>query len=69
MNPARALGSSVVMGHFDNHWLYWVGPILGGMAGGLIYTHALGPAKQPDVTITYATVAGEEKEVYYIASM
>ncbi|XP_011314319.1 aquaporin AQPAn.G [Fopius arisanus] len=63
MNPARALGSSVVMGHFDNHWLYWVGPILGGMAGGLVYTHALGPAKIPEDTRTYAVVAGEEKEL------
>ncbi|KAI4487057.1 hypothetical protein M0802_012080 [Mischocyttarus mexicanus] len=64
MNPARSLGSSVVMGVFDNHWLYWVGPILGGLAGGLIYTHAVGPAKKEEVsTRQYATVALEEKEV------
>lgn len=63
MNPARSLGSSVVMGDFVNHWLYWVGPILGGMAGALLYTHAIGPAKEPELPKSYNPVATEEKEV------
>ncbi|XP_035735215.1 aquaporin AQPAn.G-like isoform X1 [Vespa mandarinia] len=64
MNPARSLGSSVVMNAFNDHWLYWVGPILGGLAGGLIYTHAVGPAKKEEIsTRQYATVAMEEKEL------
>ncbi|XP_035735216.1 aquaporin AQPAn.G-like isoform X2 [Vespa mandarinia] len=70
MNPARSLGSSVVMNAFNDHWLYWVGPILGGLAGGLIYTHAVGPAKKEEIsTRQYATVAMEEKERFeYIDS-
>ena len=37
MNPARTLGPSVIFSSWDNHWVYWVGPILGGVTAALIY--------------------------------
>ncbi|XP_063234751.1 aquaporin AQPAe.a-like [Bacillus rossius redtenbacheri] len=40
MNPARSLGSAVLSGVWENHWVYWLGPILGGVAAALIYKHA-----------------------------
>jgi glycerol uptake facilitator-like aquaporin len=49
MNPARSFGPALVMGHWEWHWLYWVAPVLGGMAAALFY-HAfllITPDKPP----------------------
>jgi MIP family channel proteins len=37
MNPARTFGPALASGHWDNHIVYWVGPMLGGALAGLIY--------------------------------
>jgi len=39
MNPARAFGPAVVNGKFDHHWIYWVGPLIGGSLGGITYEY------------------------------
>jgi aquaporin TIP len=31
MNPARSLGPALVSGTWDNHWIYWAGPLIGGV--------------------------------------
>ncbi len=31
MNPARAFGSAVWGGGFEHHWIYWLGPLTGGV--------------------------------------
>jgi len=38
MNPARYTGPAVMLGAgFENAWIYWVGPILGGVLAAQIY--------------------------------
>ena len=36
MNPARTLGPALASGYWDFHWIYWAGPIIGGIIAGLI---------------------------------
>nr|XP_032834945.1 aquaporin-4-like [Petromyzon marinus] len=46
MNPARSLGSAVVSGLWANHWVYWLGPMLGGVIGAATYEYLLYPTRK-----------------------
>ena len=37
LNPARAFGPALASAHWQNHGVYWVGPIAGGCLAALIY--------------------------------
>lgn len=37
MNPARALGPAIASGQFTHHYVWWIGPILGGIVAALLY--------------------------------
>ncbi len=37
MNPARHLGPALLGGGLQNLWLYWVGPVVGGVLAGMTY--------------------------------
>jgi len=37
MNPARVFGPALATGFWKAHYVYWIGPLLGGALGGLVY--------------------------------
>ncbi len=36
MNPARAFGPALASGHWSNHLVYWIGPLIGGALGAFV---------------------------------
>ena len=40
LNPARALGPALISQNYDLWWVYWVGPLAGAVAAGILYWFA-----------------------------
>jgi len=49
-NPARSLGPMIVAWEFPGWWLYILGPLLGAVAGALLYERVLRHAEPPTLT-------------------
>jgi hypothetical protein len=58
INPARAFGPALVTGMWDNHWVFWTAPFLGGIPAGLIYTKLF---TEECVPSTNSTIVYEEQ--------
>jgi aquaporin TIP len=43
MNPARTFGPALASGFWKDHLVYWIGPLLGGVAAGLVYGRLISP--------------------------
>ncbi|VFQ80543.1 unnamed protein product [Cuscuta campestris] len=49
MNPAYAFGTGLVGGSFQNQAVYWIGPLIGGVVGGVMYDKVVFPVSEsPD---------------------
>ena len=55
MNPARTFGPAFVSGHWSNHIVYWIGPLIGGLLAGVVYGRFL--IRQETPIETPATIA------------
>ncbi|XP_038069726.1 aquaporin-like [Patiria miniata] len=65
MNPARSIASGFVSGDWTAHWVYWVGPLLGGILAAGIYDIILAPtanASRLRKCVTCKYDASEEEE-------
>jgi aquaporin TIP len=52
MNPARAFGPELASGFWGQAWIYWVGPIVGGLVAALGYDYLYLRQKRPPVVGT-----------------
>ncbi|XP_056453283.1 aquaporin-4-like isoform X1 [Gadus chalcogrammus] len=43
MNPARSLGPALVTLNFSDHWVYWIGPVLGAILAAGLYEYLYCP--------------------------
>lgn len=49
MNPARSLAPAVWANRWDDHWVYWVGPLIGGILSAVFYKYVW--LKEPPLKI------------------
>ncbi|XP_075213030.1 aquaporin-like [Lycorma delicatula] len=39
MNPARSFAPTILSGYWKDHWVYWIGPLSGGLLMSLLYKY------------------------------
>ncbi|XP_044076353.1 aquaporin-1-like [Siniperca chuatsi] len=62
INPARSFGPALIRSEMKNHWVYWLGPMCGGIAAALIYDFLLYPQTQNFSTRMYILLNGPQDE-------
>ena len=47
MNPARAFGPALLGWRWRDHWIYWLGPLIGAGLAAVIYEYIIIPTEPP----------------------
>ncbi len=50
MNPARVFGPALAANFWHDHYVYWLGPLIGGALGGLVYRVFIERKPEPSVS-------------------
>jgi aquaporin PIP len=60
INPARSFGASAVAGEWPDHWIFWLGPLLGALLAVIVYSlyAILLPPRAAVATILGGSTAG-----------
>jgi aquaporin NIP len=53
MNPARSFGPALIAGVWHDHWVYWLGPILGAILGAFTYQFLRTPLLQEPTAVPH----------------
>uniref|UniRef100_A0A8C7ELU6 Aquaporin-6 n=1 Tax=Neovison vison TaxID=452646 RepID=A0A8C7ELU6_NEOVI len=62
MNPARSFGPAIIVGRFEVHWIFWVGPLAGAVLASLIYNFILFPGTKTMAQRLAILMGSEEVE-------
>nr|QKE23096.1 aquaporin 14 [Scartelaos histophorus] len=67
MNPARTLGPAIITGFWENHWVYWIGPVLGAVLAGVSHEFFFAPSASRQKLVACLTC--KDIEIVETASM
>lgn len=65
INPARSFGAALAMGNFNDQWIFWFGPLLGGAGSALIYANLFSAYTAP---VTMAEPKGDASDTMHAQS-
>jgi len=51
MNPARAFGPALVSGAWDDHLVWWIGPIIGAVLAAVVYHYVFADSQEAPVAV------------------
>ncbi|CAG9798967.1 unnamed protein product [Chironomus riparius] len=66
MNPARSFGPAFYNGNWKNHWIYWVGPMLGSFAASILFKKVLIEPEKYKGSQNVTHVSGEDEQLEQI---